>query len=252
MTEIEAVRFTVDGPVARVELYRPASLNAQTPQMWDRLREIGRELRGDVRCVVLTGAGTSFSAGLDRAVLAGGLAKELVSLSGEEGEARIAEFQEAFSWLRRPDLLSVAVVQGHAIGAGLQIALACDFRVLSLDAKLRMPEVSLGLVPDLGGTGRLVELVGYARALELCLTSRAVGAAEATAMGLATLAVDANELEATAADLVAALLSAPRSAAIEAKALLLGAVTATPAEQLAAERAAQLRLLAELTGEARS
>ncbi|GIG64596.1 enoyl-CoA hydratase/isomerase family protein [Phytomonospora endophytica] len=252
MTEIEAVRFTVDGPVARVELYRPASLNAQTPRMWDRLREIGRELRGDVRCVVVTGAGPSFSAGLDRAVLAGGLAKELVAMPGEEGDARIGEFQEAFSWLRRPDLLSVAVVRGHAIGAGLQLALACDFRVLSVDAKLRMPEVSLGLVPDLGGTKRLVELVGYGRALELCLTSRAVGAGEATAMGLATLAVEDAELEGTAEDLVAALLSAPRSAAIEAKALLLGAVTASPAEQLAAERAAQLRLLAELTGEARS
>ena len=249
MTEIEAVRFTVDGPVARVELYRPASLNAQTPQMWDRLREIGRELRGDVRCVVVSGAGTSFSAGLDRAVLAGGLAKELVSL-GENGAARIAEFQEAFSWLRRPDLMTVSVVRGHAIGAGLQLALACDFRVLSTDAKLRMPEVSLGLVPDLGGTGRLVELIGYSRALELCLTGRAVGASEATAMGLATLAVEDSELDETAADLVAALLSAPRSAAIEAKALLLGAITAAPAEQLAAERAAQLRLLAELTGEA--
>ncbi|MEV0647072.1 enoyl-CoA hydratase/isomerase family protein [Phytomonospora sp. NPDC050363] len=248
MTEIEAVRFTVDGPVARVELYRPASLNAQTPQMWERLREFGRELRGDVRCVVVTGAGASFSAGLDRAVLAGGLAGELAALSDEDGEARIARFQEAFSWLRRPDLLTVAAVQGHAIGAGLQLALACDFRVLSLDAKLRMPEVSLGLVPDLGGTGRLVELVGYGRALELCLTGRAVGASEAVSMGLATLAVDGGDLEGAVGDLVAALLSAPRDAAIEAKALLLGAVGRGAPAQLEAERAAQLRLLRGLAG----
>lgn len=246
MTETETVRFTVDGPVARVELYRPSSLNAQTPLMWQRLRRIGRELTGAVRCVVVTGAGTSFSAGLDRSVLVGPLPAELTALPETEAEERIAEFQEAFSWLRRPDLISVAAVQGHAIGAGLQLALACDFRVLSADALLRMPEVTLGLVPDLGGTGRLTELVGYARALELCLTGRAVPADEAVHVGLATLAVETDQLAATVDDLVAALLAAPRGAATEAKALLLGASTRTAAEQLAAERAAQLRCLRDL------
>ena len=246
MTETEAVRFTVDGPVARIELYRPSSLNAQTPKMWKRLRHIGRELTGEVRCVIVTGAGTSFSAGLDRSVLTGPLPAELAALPETEGEERIRGFQEAFEWLRRPDLLSVAAVQGHAIGAGLQLALACDFRVLAADARLRMPEVGLGLVPDLGGTGRLVELVGYSRALELCLTGRAVPADEAVHIGLATLAVDTDQLSATAEDLVAALLAAPRGAATEAKALLLGAGTRTAAEQLAAERAAQLRCLRDL------
>lgn len=248
MTDADAVRLTVDGPVAHIELYRPNSHNSQTPAMWERLRQIGRDLRGDVRCVIVTGAGPSFSSGLDRAVLGGTLPGELAALPESEAEDRIAGFQAAFSWLRRPDLLSIAAVQGHAVGAGLQLALACDFRVLAEDARLRMPEVTLGIVPDLGGTGRLIELTGYARALELCLTGRVVSAPEALAWGLATIVVENGELTAATEDLTAALLSAPRAAATEAKALLLGGVNRTAEEQLAAERAAQVRCLRGLAG----
>ncbi len=70
-------------------------------------------------------------------------------------------------------------MQGHAIGAGFQLALACDLRVLAEDARFSMAEVTLGLVPDLAGTKRLVELVGYARALEICATGRRIDATEA-------------------------------------------------------------------------
>ena len=87
-------------------------------------------------------------------------------------------------------------MQGHAIGAGCQLALACDLRILTDDAQLRLPEATLGLVPDLTGTSTLVELVGYSRALEICLTGRAVQAAEAHAIGLANLVVPAAELDA--------------------------------------------------------
>ena len=91
----------------------------------------------------------------------------------------IASYQYAFSWLRRPDIITIAAVQGHAIGAGFQLALACDFRVLSEDARFAMLETSLGLVPDLGGTQPLVEAIGYPRALEICVTGRWVDADEA-------------------------------------------------------------------------
>ena len=99
----------------------------------------------------------------------------------EARDRRSPSSRQAFSWLRRPDLVSIAAVRGHAIGAGFQLALACDLRVLTEDAQFTMAEVALGLVPDLGGTKRLVELVGYARALDICVTGRRVGAAEADA-----------------------------------------------------------------------
>jgi enoyl-CoA hydratase/carnithine racemase len=148
--------------------------------------------------------------------------------------------------LRRPDLVSVAAVQGHAIGAGFQLALACDLRVLADDATFTMAESRYGLVPDLGGTHPLVAAVGYARALEICLTARQVDAVEALALGLATIVVPRASLDAAVADLVAALLSPARETVAEIKALLLGAPGRDRDEQEAAERAAQLRRLRAL------
>jgi enoyl-CoA hydratase/carnithine racemase len=235
------------GPVATVTLCRPEVLNAQTPDTWLALRDVGRELPGDVRVVVVRGEGRAFSAGLDLAAAQVAFA-ELATLPPDEATDRIAVFQEAFSWLGRPDVVSVASVQGHAIGAGFQLALACDLRILADDALLSMAEVQHGLVPDLGGTGRLARLVGYARALEICATGRRVGAAEADRVGLANLVVPAAELDAAVKDLTAALLAGTRDAIVEIKALLAGAADRTLPEQEAAERAAQVRRIRDLAG----
>ena len=241
------VRVDRTGPVATVTLDRPDRLNAQTPRTWAALREAGRSLPGDIRVVVVRGEGRAFSAGLDRAAFSpDGPLAGLATAPRERAEASIRGFQEAFGWLRRPDLVSVAAVQGHAIGAGFQLALACDLRVLADDALLCMAETTLGLVPDLGGTAPLVETVGYSRALEICLTGRRVGAGEALRLGLATVVVPRSELAAATDDLVAAVLAAPRDAAVETKALLLGARGRSLAEQEAAERAAQVRRLRDL------
>jgi enoyl-CoA hydratase/carnithine racemase len=145
-------------------------------------------------------------------------------------------------------VVSIASVQGHAIGAGFQLALACDLRVLADDALLAMRETSLGLVPDLGGTQPLVDAVGYARALEICATGRWVGAEEAAATGLATVVVPRETLDAATADLVAALLAAPAGAVRATKALLRDAGTRSYDDQRAAERAAQVLRLRELAG----
>jgi enoyl-CoA hydratase/carnithine racemase len=215
-----------------------------------------------VRVVVVRGRGQSFSSGIDVSVLdalAGSAAEasgrgvddSVVRLAGLDDESALrllASYQDAFRWLRRPDLVSVAAVQGHAIGAGFQLALACDLRVVADDARLCMAETSLGLVPDLGGTGALLDLVGYSRALELCLTARQVGAAEARTLGLAELVVPLAELDGAVSDLVDAVLSAPRDAVVETKALLLRARRAGEEERLAAEREAQLRRLRDLAG----
>jgi len=245
------VRTARDGAVLTVVLDRPDQLNAQTPATWTALRRAAGELDDGVRVVVVRGTGRSFSAGLDRRMfdpagdVPGGLA-ELGALPAEQAQERIREYQQAFRWLRSPGIVSIAAVQGHAIGAGAQLALACDLRVVADDLQLRVPEATLGLVPDLTGTSTLVELVGYSRAVEICLTGRAVGAAEAVATGLANVAVPAAELDPTVADLVAALLAVDAGAARETLALLRSAVRNGPDEQDAAERAAQVRRLGAL------
>jgi enoyl-CoA hydratase/carnithine racemase len=242
------VRTAREGAVLTVTLDRADQLNAQTPATWATLRAIGADLDDDVRVVVVRGAGRSFSAGLDRSLfssepgVSGGLG-ELGSLPADLAQERIRGYQAAFRWLRSPGIVSVAAVQGHAIGAGAQLALACDLRVVAEDAQLRLPEASLGLVPDLTGTSTLVELVGYSRAVEICLTGRAVGAAEAVATGLANVAVPVDQLDATVADLIAALLAPDVGASRETLALVRSAVRNDPAEQDAAERAAQVRRL---------
>src|SRR5215813_12295211 len=108
-----------------------------------------------------------------------------------------------------PPGVRVVVVRGEgpAIGAGFQLALACDLRVLADDARLSMREPTLGLVPDLLGTKPLVDIAGLPRALELCLTGRSVAAAEARELRLAELVVPVGELDATVGDLVAAILA---------------------------------------------
>jgi len=234
-------------------LDRPDRLNAQTPHLWEALAETGRSLPDGTRVVVVRGEGRAFSAGLDKAAFtpagipgAAGL-PQLAAMPESVADTHIARFQEGFTWLRRPDIVSVAAVQGHAIGAGFQLALACDLRVLADDAQLAMAETTLGLVPDLGGTAPLVAAVGYPRALEICVTGRRVGAEEAHRIGLATLVVPAAELAAATRDLVAALLAAPAGAVAETKALLLRAAGAEGRSgQEAAERAAQLRRLREM------
>ncbi|MGW3156029.1 enoyl-CoA hydratase/isomerase family protein [Streptomyces sp. NPDC001089] len=250
----DGVRLTVDDAIATVTLTNAAKRNAQSPALWRALTEAGRSLPGTVRVVVLRAEGKSFSAGLDRqAFTPEGFDGEpsfidLARGADAELDATIAEYQEAFTWWRRSDIVSIAAVQGHAIGAGFQLALSCDLRVVADDVQFAMRETSLGLVPDLTGTHPLVGLVGYARALEICATGRFVTAEEAERTGLANLAVDAAQLDDAAGDLAAALLAAPRDAVIETKALLRGAGERTYEEQRRAERAAQARRLRDLAG----
>jgi enoyl-CoA hydratase/carnithine racemase len=247
------IRTSRDGAVLTVTLDRPDQLNAQTPDMWSALARLGDSLDDDVRVVVLRGEGRAFSAGLDRSLFnaapgtEGGLG-DIGRMPENDARERIRSYQAGFRWLRSPGIVSVAAVQGHAIGAGAQLALACDLRVLTEDAQLRLPEVTLGLVPDLTGTSNLVELVGYSRAMEICLTGRAVGATEARAIGLANIVVPGEELDATVADLVAALTAPPVGASRATAALVRSAVRNDPETQDAAERAAQVRRLQELVG----
>lgn len=233
------------GTVATVTLNRPRRRNAMTPGMWRGLARIGSELPPDVRVVVVRGEGESFSAGIDlRLLRAEGVPGEepLPDPRGEDFEAWIARCQDGYTWLRDARIVSIAAVRGHAIGAGFQLALSCDLRVLADDASLCMKEPALGLVPDLTGTKSLVDIVGLPRALEMCLTARTVAAAEARELRLAELVVPGADLDGAVSDLVAALLAIDPETARATKKLLSLAPRSSLDEQAAAERRIQAAL----------
>jgi enoyl-CoA hydratase/carnithine racemase len=242
------LRWGVQGCVATITLNRPERRNAMTPTMWRGLAEIGGKILADagVRAVVVRGEDPSFCAGIDlRMFSADGVpAEDRAPGVGDAGFGEhIRAYQEGYLWLRDDRIVSIAAVQGHAIGAGFQLALACDLRVLADNARLCMKEPALGLVPDLTGTKPLVELVGRARAIELCLTARTVDAREARELRLAEYVVPAADLGAKVADLVGELTSTEVAAARATKALLATAASNSLEEQAAAERAAQAKLL---------
>jgi len=203
--------------------------------------------------VVVSGEGPSFSAGLDRRMLSpegvpGEESLDLSSRSDGEAADRIAAYQQGFTWLRDPSFVSVAAVRGHAIGAGFQLALACDLRIAADDAQFTMFEPALGLVPDLGGTALLLDAVGYSRALEICATARRVGAAEAERIGLVNMTVPGDDLDSAVADLVAALSTTNRDAVSQTKQLLQGARDRDFDAQRQAEREVQVQRLRTLLG----
>ncbi len=246
------LRCEISGAVATVTLDRPASKNSQKPSTWRALAAISAALPLSVRVVVLIGAGDDFSSGMDRAMLTPEGPEGETSLLGllemddDDLADEIGLYQEGFTWLRRPDLVTIAAVRGWAIGAGFQLALACDLRVVAEDARFCMKEPALGLVPDLTGTKSLVEIVGYSRALEICVTARNVGATEAGDLGIATVVVPGDQLEATVADLAGAISAHLPGAVTETKALLQAASERDLDSQRLAERQAQVRRMREL------
>lgn len=247
MTDLEAAGLLVqrNDAVLTITLNRPESRNAQTPAMWRGLAEIGATIDPAVRIVILKGAGEAFSAGLDRRMLSpegieGEPAfAETAQLDAAGFDQQIASYQAGFTWQRNPQFISIAAVHGHAIGAGFQLSLACDLRLVSADAKFNMKETALGMVPDLGGTKPLIDAVGHQRALEMCATSRVIDGNEAERIGLALTCVPRADLDAAVDELTEALLVPQHSAVIALKDLLQGGAERTYDDQRARERAAQ-------------
>ncbi len=140
-----------------------------------------------LRCVVVTGAG-------DKAFCAGADLKERARMSAEEVHAFHGGLRGALRGIEAAPQPVIAALNGAALGGGLELALACDLRVAADTAVVGLPEVSLGIIPGAGGTQRLARLVGVARAKDLVLTARRIGAAEALAMGLVSRVAPAARL----------------------------------------------------------
>ncbi|MGH3111187.1 MAG: enoyl-CoA hydratase/isomerase family protein [Gaiellaceae bacterium] len=172
--------------VATVTLDVPDKVNRVSMLARDQLRRVFEELDADdaVRFVVLTGAGGSFTAGGD---IAGFLEKSAWDVS------RLAENVAAPERCTKP---VIAKLQGYVLGVGLELALACDFRLAADDVQLGFPEVTIGMIPGSGGTQRLVRLVGLGRAKDIVMRGRRIGAEEAIALGLLTEVVPADGLDA--------------------------------------------------------
>ncbi len=248
--DLDGVRIERAGELLRVVLTNPDARNAQTPATWRRLASIPELLDESIRAIVLTAEGKSFSAGLDRRMLTpDGVPGEesILTVSGgspEIVEDFIKQAQSAFVWWRAVSQVTIAFVQGHAIGAGFQLALACDVMVVADDALLAMRETSLGLVPDLGGTQPLADRVGYSRAFEICARGRFVDAPEAVRLGIAIDQVPIDRWSEYEVEFLAPILAAMPGAVSGLKHLLNGA--AFDPDQAGRERSAQLIRLAEL------
>lgn len=165
--------------VATVVVNRPAVLNALQSQTIDELDRAFDALGLDpsVRAVIITGAG-------EKAFVAGADINELAALTPAQGQQFAARGQQVFERIERLGKPVIAAINGFALGGGCELALACTFRVMADSARIGLPEVSLGLIPGYGGTQRLTRTIGRAAALDLILTGRHVGAAEALQLGL--------------------------------------------------------------------
>lgn len=185
-----AVELTTREEFAVLTLNRPEALNALSFRI---IEDIGRTLdevaKSKARALIITGAGgKAFCAGAD--------IKELRNrdLAAQKRGAELG--QAVFAKLDALPIASVAVINGYAFGGGLELALASTFRLATRNAKMGLPEIKLGLVPGYGGTQRLPRVVGEARALEMIMTGRTVGAEEAERIGLVNRIVEGDALEA--------------------------------------------------------
>ena len=203
------VNFEVDGAVAVVTLNRPP-VNALSEELSNDLLEAFEKCQDDsIRAVVVTGA-PHFAAGADIK----GFRAAHESGTGDTLAGALVDAAWALERLEKP---TIAAVRGYALGGGLELAMAADFRFMSEDAQVGQPEIKLGVIPGAGGTQRLTRLVGIQKAKDIVFSGRFVGAAEALEIELADRVVPADELLDAAMDAAHAYASGPTKAIAAAK-----------------------------------
>lgn len=232
--EYGSIRMEREGAVATITLTRAAGMSTLTEAVVDELAQAVAdcEREAEIRAVILTGTGPAFCAGADMAMLRG--------LAGGTAGHRLAEVADRFherliTPLRRLPKPVIAAVNGVAAGGGLGLALACDFRVASAEARFNVAYARIGLSPDGGNSFFLPRLVGYARAMELYFFNDVLSAEEARAAGLVSRVVPAAELLPAARELAGRLAAGPTVAFGQTKRLFDRALTNDLAGHLADE-----------------
>ena len=214
MPDFETLKFEIDKNVARITLNRPEKLNTINGKMVLELENAVNEITDDesVKVVVMTGSGKAFCAGADVSWLAEPNTEKIVNM--------VRKLQYTLLKLEFSDKVSVASVNGPALGGGCELALACDIRIASDKAVFGQPEINFGIIPGAGGTQRLIRIVGGV-AKELILTGRHISASEAYRIGLASKVVEHNKLEEETKKLIDELLLKPAKALRCAKKAML-------------------------------
>jgi enoyl-CoA hydratase len=183
------LKYEQESPLAFITVNRPEVRNALSNALVEELAEVFKQIENDqlVRALIITGEG-------DKAFMAGADIKELQERDFVVGRRQTRRRQEVMSMLAEMPIPVIAAINGFALGAGLELALACTLRVAVKDAKLGAPEVNLGIIPGCGGTQRLPRLVGLGLAMEMILTGAMITADEAYRIGLVNKVVAAEEL----------------------------------------------------------
>jgi enoyl-CoA hydratase len=236
MNGFATVIYEKEGPIASVTLNRPQALNAYNVQMRNDLFEVLEAIRDDpeVRVALFKGAG-------ERAFCSGADLSEFLTAPSPAVARQVRFGRDLWGlFLSLPQPL-IAAVHGYVIGSGIEISLCCDIRIASADARFRLPEVGLGIIPGAGGTQTLPRTIGQARALEMLLTGRWMESEEALRVGLVNQVVPKGDLLTTAGELACHLASLPPAAVRNAKAAVLRGMEVPLAEGLLLER----RLAAE-------
>ncbi len=186
----DMIEFTRDAGVAKIRLNRPKALNALCNDMMKEVAQALAELEADdeIGCVILTGSDKAFAAGADIKEM-----QENQYLDIYRNDP-FAMYHEAIERFRKP---IIAAVSGYALGGGCEIAMMCDFIIAADNAKFGQPEITLAVMPGIGGTQRLTRAVGKSLAMDLCLTGRLMDADEALRSGLVARVVPLDELQDT-------------------------------------------------------
>ncbi|CAL2079583.1 enoyl-CoA hydratase/isomerase family protein [Tenacibaculum sp. 190524A05c] len=187
----ENILVAVEDNLAKVTINRPKKLNALNKSTIEELHEAFKSLEEnkDVKVILLTGSG-------EKAFVAGADISEFAHFSVDEGGKLAAKGQELlFDFVENLSTPVIAMVNGFALGGGLELAMSCHFRIASDNAKMGLPETSLGVIPGYGGTQRLPQLIGKGKAMELIMTAGMISADEAKSYGLVNYVVPQDELQ---------------------------------------------------------
>ena len=224
------IHFEHAGPIGRLTFSDPKGVNILSTPVFETLEKRLDEIERlpAIRVLILTGAGKTFVAGADIAEMnaASPDAGRAFSQRGQRCLNRLARFEQA---------VTIAAINGAALGGGCELALACDLRVMTAESKIGLPEVKLGLIPGWGGTQRTYGLLGASRARRLLFTGEAITGAAAAAIGLVDEAVAADQLIATAEGIAKQILTGGPTAIRAAKRVTIAAEDAWLERGLASE-----------------